>query len=30
LAPGETGAMRRVQAPSRGGLDLSINHLTAG
>ena len=23
----ETAAMRRVQAPSRGGLDLSINHL---
>jgi hypothetical protein len=27
LAPGETDAMRRVQAPSRGDLDLSINHL---
>ena len=29
LVPGETAAMRRVQAPSRGGLDPSINHLSS-
>ena len=27
LVPGEAGAMRRVQAPSRGGVNCSINHL---
>jgi hypothetical protein len=27
LTPGEAGAMRRVQAPSRGGVELPINHL---
>jgi hypothetical protein len=27
LAPGTAGAMRRVQAPSRGGGELPINHL---
>jgi len=29
LTPGETGAMRSVQAPIRGGLDLPIDHLEA-
>jgi hypothetical protein len=26
LVPGEAGAMRRVQAPIRGGVELPINH----
>jgi hypothetical protein len=27
LVPGEAAAMRRVQTPSRGGVQLPINHL---
>jgi hypothetical protein len=30
LVPGEAAAMRRVQAPIRGCVELSINHLEAG
>jgi hypothetical protein len=30
LAPGETGSMRRVQAPIHGRIDSGIGHLNAG